>query len=166
MKNVGRQEATARSRALVPPNWLCTRARYHPSSIVHHPHTTYTAGYCCSIFALIDDAISCSVANAAIASCAAMIANSCIAPGIVLAFTTGLAVVDMATHGPFYLPLDDRRHTTHDRFCFSVFLERPRSSPPARRSLSTLCRALLGLTLELPSQVPTPNPPSSNLERY
>ena len=57
--------------------------------------TTYTAGYCCSIFALMDDAISCSVANAAMASCAAMIANSCIAPGMVLALTTGLAVVDM-----------------------------------------------------------------------
>ena len=55
--------------------------------------TPYVDGYWCSNFAFIDAAISCSVVKLVIASCAALIANSCICVFIVELFTTGRAVV-------------------------------------------------------------------------
>jgi hypothetical protein len=54
---------------------------------------TYVDGNCCSNLDLIDDAISCSVVKLAMASCAAVIANSCIAGLIKEVFTTDLALI-------------------------------------------------------------------------
>lgn len=56
---------------------------------------THVDGNCCSNFAFIEDAISCSVVKLAIASCAAIIANSCIPALIKEVFTTDLALIFM-----------------------------------------------------------------------
>lgn len=60
---------------------------------------TYVEGNCCSNLDFIEEAISCSVVKFAIASCAAVIANSCIAALMNDVFTTDLALIARLYYG-------------------------------------------------------------------
>ena len=69
----------------------CTKTIRTQKSVIYK--VTYVEGNCCSNLDFIEEAISCSVVKFAIASCAAVIANSCIAALMKDVFTTDLALI-------------------------------------------------------------------------